>query len=331
MRQSRDFISGEPYSIEDLRAMVFEDRGPLDRPLALTLLGQRVYEGRIGDLERILMDDSEVPRLRHQAARFLGEIEAPEAERALERGAEIRDELVVRGVIEGLSAVGGDHARQRLEELGRRHGAVGEAARGAALLLSHRQGATDAEPFSAVKEKRAPVPRGSAVPIEVAPADPKEVDDAVTALTSVTRSLPLTRQGALSFQCEGNPFYLLFTEPVLEGGVDTFTSHPTQAGIVCRRQSLEGSAWELWYHVLTHPQTDNRVDILVTTPKNLDELVGTARVKGSRAEFELWALERPGALPIEVSGFYDGATVTITSARSALRRLPSLLASTNES
>jgi hypothetical protein len=331
MRYSNDFISGEPYSTEDLRAMVFEDRGPLDRPIALALLGQRVYEGRAADLERILMDESEAPRLRNHAARVLGDIEDPEAERALERGAEIRDELVVRGVIEGLSTVGSDQARERLEALRRRRGAVGKAARGATLLLSHRQGATDAEPFSALKERRAPLPRDGAVPIEVVPADPEEVDDAMAALASPTRSLALTRQGALSLKCEGNPFYLLFTEPVMLGGLSTLTSHPTQAGIVCRRQSLEGSAWELWYHVLTHPQTDNRIDILVTTPKNLDELVGTARVTGSRAEFELWALERPGALPIEVSGSYDGTTVTVTTARSAGRRLPSLLVSTAES
>jgi hypothetical protein len=323
MHNESDLISAEPYSVDELRTMVFEDGGPLARPLALALLGRKSYEGKVADLERLLMDDSEAPRLRNEAARLLGEIEEPEAERVLERGTEVRDELALRGVIEGLSAVGSVQARQRIEGLRRRRGAVGEAARAAALVLSHRHGGAQAEPLSVAKRTRAPLDRDRAIPIEVRPANREEVDDALTALAPAVRSLSLAPDGALSLACEGREFLVLFAANLAAGGIEFVASHPAQSGLVCGRQWLEGRAWEVWYHILTEPRQDGEIDILVTTPQHHAELAGSARVDGNRAEFELWAIEAPGALAIEVKGLYDGTTVTISDARSDARRRPS--------
>ena len=83
-----DVIDGARYSVEELRKAAFEGSGSLSRPLALALLRTRSYPEKVKDLERLLLDEHEVPRLRNLAAQLLGDTATPAAIRALERAAD---------------------------------------------------------------------------------------------------------------------------------------------------------------------------------------------------------------------------------------------------
>ena len=212
---------------------------------------------------------------------------------------------------------------QRIEALRQRRGPVGEAAQAAALVLAHRYGKSGVEPLSVATRNRLSLDHDRAIPIEVRPARAKDVASALAALAPAVAPLSLAADGALSFVCEGRRFLLLFAEHLASDGIESIASHPTQAGVVCARQQLEGRAWEIWYHILTEPQEDGVVDILVTTSQYRAELAGKARISTDQAEFELWTVEGPGVLAVEVRGVYDGKTVAISDARSDLRRQPS--------
>jgi HEAT repeat protein len=135
-----DFIEADRYSVRDLRDGVFRGKGSLSRPLALSLLRSKEYPRKVQDLEHLLTDENEEPRIRNLAAQILGEMGTPKAIDALERGLGSKEELTLRGVIKGLTTAGRSDAVPALRRLARRKGPVGEAAAGAANLLSHRSG-----------------------------------------------------------------------------------------------------------------------------------------------------------------------------------------------
>ena len=123
--------------------MVFKGHGSLARPLALSLLGRKRYPRKAKDLERLLMDESEMPRLRNMAAIELGRLGTPAATRVLERGLRVKEDLSLRGVLEGLSLAHVDRLHPAIRRLTRRKGPVGETARRTAMLLSHRLGSRE--------------------------------------------------------------------------------------------------------------------------------------------------------------------------------------------
>ena len=74
MTHSGDMIDARAYSVDELRAAVFENRGGLSRPLALGLLARKNYAKKVADLQQILLDEKEQPRLRSIAASGLSRL-----------------------------------------------------------------------------------------------------------------------------------------------------------------------------------------------------------------------------------------------------------------
>ena len=132
-------MDADGFSVAELRKMAFEDKGPLSRPLALALLGRKRYPRKTQDLERFVMDETETPRLRNMAALELGRLGTPAAVKALERGLSVKEDVSLRGVLEGISLTGVDRIHPEINRLKRRKGPVGETARRTAALLSHRR------------------------------------------------------------------------------------------------------------------------------------------------------------------------------------------------
>lgn len=316
-----DVIDGERYSVAELRKMIFEGQGELSRPLALSLLDRKSYPQKVKDLERLLADNAETPRLRAMAAVSLGRAGTPAAVEALKRSLATREPTVLRGVVRGLSMAGGEDARSALEGLKRRKGSVGETAKFAATLLGHQA--------STRGSKIGPQERGSlevdvrrAVPMKIAPAQRDETEEVLARVSKATPALRLTAENAISIECEDRRFMFLFGESSKEG-VGYFTQQKAEAGIVARRNELEGVGWEVKYHVLTQPREDGQVDLAVVTSRGRLMLVGSARIKNELAEFEIRSVEGAGVLPIAVSGTYDGQTLSVREARSNRRRSPS--------
>lgn len=315
-----DVINADPYSVAELRKMVFEGQGELSRPLALSLLERKSYPQKVKDLERLLRDDHQPPRLRSMAAVALGTIGTPPAVAALQRGATTKEPLALRGIVKGLSVAGGEDARSFIEGLKRRGGGVGDAARAEAGLLSHRAGARGSE-ITAPEGGPRVDPR-KATPIEIAPARREDAEEALTHVTKAVPALRLTTAGALSLQCEDRRFMFLLSEATKKG-LGQFAEAKAEAGVVATQRTTEGVGWEVKYHVLTRPRSGGSIDLTVVTHRGRLVLAGSARIVGERAEFELRAVDGSGALPISLNGTYDGQTLDIRDARSNLRRRPS--------
>src|SRR5689334_5726685 len=312
-----DVIEAGAYSIAELRKMALNDTGELSRPLALALLGRRSYPQKKRDMERLLMDDEEAPRIRNLAALQLADMGTPQATKVLERGLTIKDPLTLRGVVEGLGRVGGEEARPALQRLKRRAGPVGEAAKRAVALLSYREDARG----SSIESKRSvsKVSPRRMTPIETEPAHGDELERALAMIADRATTLRLTPRGATSLRCDGRSFLLLLTDTVADG-VGHLTEAKTQVGVVATSKQREGTGWNLKYHVLTEPRGNDQIDVLVTTEKGRLVLAGTARVTDDRALFSVRAVSRAGALPVELKGTYEAGQLSFDYARSDRRR-----------
>ena len=319
-----DVIDAGSYSVTELRRMVFSGKGPLSRPLALSLLGRKRYPSKTKDLERLLVDDGEEPRLRNMAAVELGRIGDSEAAAVLQQSLRIKEELTLRGVIEGLGLARIDRVPAAVRRLATREGPVGETARRAALLISHRAGTpevTTARPQTRI----ARLPGGADAPIEIATPRRAEVADALATVATITPAVALTDDGATAFICRNRT--IMFLLATVEGrGLDVaeVLRRKMQIGVVASRVEIEGRRWGVTYHVLTEPTGPRSIGIRMTSAKGRLMLEGTAQVSGERATFEIRSVGGPGALDVAVEGAFDGRHITFRNVRGSLFRQASL-------
>lgn len=315
-RQEPDIMDADGFSVAELRKMAFEDKGPLSRPLALALLGRKRYPRKTQDLERFVMDETETPRLRNMAALELGRLGTPAAVKALERGLSVKEDVSLRGVLEGISLTGVDRIHPEINRLKRRKGPVGETARRTAALLTHRLGLRGA----AMSRPEG----GRQTAIEIGRPRRSEIEAALSTLAKTATGLKLMYGGAVSFRCDDQKFMFMLRESIGDQpDLTRLVRHKAELAVVAARKEREHSGWALKYHVLTAPMSKDEIRIVVSTAKGRVTLEGIAKVERESADFQVHSVGGAGAVAIEVGGTYDGQKITFTNARSGVRRRPS--------
>jgi hypothetical protein len=316
--QSYDMIDAGAYSVEELREATFEGRGRLSRPLALALLGRKNYPQKVQDLERVLTNEQEMPRLRAMSAQFLGEIGGPDATRVLERGLDTRQGVTLRAVALALGKTGSREHVSRLESLAQRPDPVGKTARRALDVLSNRVQDAGTTRVSPEPPRLTPGQNERTTAIDVgAPSD----GDLAGAIRGVP-SRRLSRNSALSLRCQGRDLIFLFAEDAVRRGVDLFVNQG-EIGVVTERRKVEGTGWEERYRVIVEPRPNRVFSVVVTTHDARPLLRGEGQIRGQEAQFQLGSIDAPGAIPVEIRGRFDGRRLAIDEARSSQRRRPS--------
>jgi len=318
--RARDTIDGARYSVQELRAAVFERKGPLSRPLALSLLRGKEYPQKVPDLERLLTDEQEDPRIRSTAAQLLGDVRTPEAMGALKRGLDTGDVLTLRGVVQGLASAGGGEAVPALRRLARRKGPVGDAAKRAVILLTHRlpakgRTAGGPDPLGEGGKEREPPPRSS---LHIEPAPDEEVERALEGVARAVPDVPLGAEGAIAVRRGQRTFIFLPNREVV-ADVSALARSPMQLGVVAVPREREGSGWEAKHHILTEPAGEGRLTIAVLTSGGRMLLTGSGLVTGREVEFDVASVDRPGGTGVRVRGAYDGRSLRIDDADVELR------------
>lgn len=313
---SGDMIEAAAYSVDELREAVFEGRGRLSRPLALALLTRKDYREKVADLQKILADGNEQPRLRALAASGLGEVATPASVRALERGLQSDESVTMRASAKALANVGGRKHVELLEGLARSPGPVGSDAQRALRVLTER---LKVSPPTRDDTRTLPV-QATGKPTRIRIETPKAGD-----VANAVKSLPtrkLARRAAVSMRCQGRQFVFVFDDEALGRGVDMLR-RGGEVGVVAEPPGVEGVRWSPRYRVTVEPQDGPEFRVFVTTMDGRAVLAGRGTTEGGRASFELGALDVPGALPVEIRGSFDGKKVAFEQARSAVRRRPS--------
>jgi hypothetical protein len=318
MSHSGDMIEASAYSVDELRESVFEGRGRVARPLALALLSLKDYPTKVADLQKILVDEREQPRLRALAASGLGQIPTPASQRALEKGLQSKESVTLRAVAKALAEVGGKKHADALKKLAKSPDPVGRDAQQALNVLTQRLKLPPPKGRRTELETMPVQATGKPTKIRVGTPKPGEVANALKAFP--TRKL--ARRGAVSLTCQGRQMVFVFDDASLRAGADMF-KRGGEVGIVAEPPGVEGIEWYPRYRVAVEPEAKGRFRVVVTTHDGRPVLVGRGAQDGKTATFELNAADGPGALPVEIRGRFEGGKVTIDQARSGVRRRPS--------
>lgn len=307
MIEHADLIASAVHSVAYLRANIFGTKAELSRPLAVMMLAQKRYPRKVTDLKSLLLDEREEPRVRSTAALVLARTNTPAATGALRAGLKAKDPLALRGVVKGLALRGERSALPAIARLARGPGPLAASAAWAARLLRYRSGLGGSGIPGAGQLLRPDA--ATAAPILARAASRTMLAQARRMLADDAPGFAFSGTGALTFvACENRRLMLLLDrESVAQGLVRRMLARRALLGVVAEYSADEGEAWEIAYFVLTEPRRGQQARIAVVTPQGRLVLDGTAVVREGVAEFELVAVEGPGAVPIEIAGTIAGA------------------------
>ena len=316
MTNSGDMIDARAYSVDDLRAAVFEGRGDLSRPLALGLLSRKEYPKKVADLQQILVDEKEQPRLRAMAAQGLGEVSTAASQRALEAGIKSKEPLTQRASAKALAQVGTEKHLSALRSLAKSPGPVGRDAALAVESLTRR--------VKPPKRARGDLVEPMAVSATGKPARIKVEAAKAGDVAAAIKAMPgrkLARRGAVAMTCQGRRMVFAFDEAPLKRGTKMIETGG-EIGLVAEPPGVESTVWSPRYRVHVEPEGRGAFRIVVTTHDGKPVLAGRGTQEEGKATFAIGAADAPGALPVELRGSFDGKSVSFDVARSALRRRP---------
>ena len=292
---------------------IFGSHVDIARPLAVLLLGEKDYPGRVRDLARVLSSELQPAKARAIAANALARIATPDAARALVAALTVTDPMVLRAVVRSLALRGEASALPQIAALASR-APVGESATWAAMLLRYRAG-DDGHGLPPPTAVLRPDPK-KALDIASQPATVAALAEAAEAISaSLPNFAPSTSDG-LEFACgDRRLLVILDRERVEEGLPSRIFARKALVGVVAEYWSLEGEGWEVAYLVLTEPRSKAghaRVAVVTTHGRLMYD--GTAVGRGEAIAFELAGVAGPGNVPAGMKGTIVGDQVRLDAA-----------------
>jgi hypothetical protein len=341
---STDFVSVDDYTVDQLRASLFDDppkapsrddeteRPELDPLLAVSLLGQKTYDGQREDLHTLLRDESRDVRLRHNAALALARAAGTDAEQPLLKALERTQQVEVhRGVLKALQAVGGEAT---LEVLVDRGDAFPEGLTSVLdwtrTLLAFRLNTPASSPVGRLTMPERATVDGKHYEITAQPATDELRDAILEARAREFPGRPIDHHDAAVYTIETLDLQLGL------GLNATFVEQAGQpldaklvAGVVYKRDDIETAAWSPRNYILVQPTSpdqqgdvgDHQPDdvgetgaVFVTTTNGRIHYAGPFIIDDGGFRFELRAVDRPGLRSIHVEGTLQETELVLTEA-----------------
>jgi len=321
--QDADILTPDPkeFSVEELRKILAGESDRLPKVVAVSVLRRKDYpeKEKIADLERVLQNEQESPRLRHAAAVELGRLASPNAVANLRSALKISNEFVRRGVAQSLQLLGEDVKTTVAKPI--------TPVTGEALLVLHLRSAPGVGvPFPEPKDFLAPA--RAALAVKFQKANPEEATRAAHEAVGAELGLHLIPESALAVRClDRTLLYLPTQDAVRPDGPQRLLGKNGVAGVVVVRFTHEVEVWSVKYFVLTQPSgRDKELQILLVTAGGVVAFAGTAEVGGERAHFTLRTVVHPGAVAARIEGLCQDGVILFTQIRSEARRTQRLVA-----
>ncbi|PSN14182.1 hypothetical protein C7293_12800 [filamentous cyanobacterium CCT1] len=316
-----DAISSENFTVDELRDVVFGDSDRLSKSLALSLLAQKAYPNRIDDLQQVLQSNAEAAKIRHSAAIALSRIGTNEAQQVLLSNIDVENNLVLRGVLDGLAQIGNEETLQVIAARRQRLSSLRSAVQPEFSINNFMQDADRLDIVFPSTEQLLNVDVSQAETIALETATPATTRAAIASLSRRNLALDLAREQAFSIRCSGQTLLLLLNQAGLNQRLQPFRQGRTVFGVLAMEYTLEAETWEVKYYILTQSgSVRDQVDVVLVTSKGSPVFAGTADVRGSRAEFTIRAIERPGAAAVNIEGIYEAGSLQFSQAFGERRR-----------
>ena len=294
------------------RKQTFEEPVSSARALGALAAGASP-EVAVAALETVLAN-SRAPRSdRIAAARGLGTVATPEAERALLARARLRDPRVQQDVFAALGQFGGPEAAG---VLGRLAPPADHAARQqlefAQALITHRHALPGPFMTEARGVPRKPGRKKDMAPLTLALGTARVTADARARLRGPTYGIELADR-AVSLSCGPAEWTIFLNQAIRGPGASAaLFERPWIAGVLAqalpRREALMTR-----FVMLTRP-TGVRAHIDIVRADGEIVYTGTARPAGTAITFSIFDVERPATAALTLAGRVTGTGVTVDTA-----------------
>ncbi len=302
-----------------------------DRKIAISLLADSAIRDRHHQLDAILGDTDESPQLRYYAATALART-GTETARALlaTRLRATRNETVLSGILQSLGRIGGQPALTAVQRVANRRrvsSALKTQAMFAAALIKHRLGLTG--PTLPKQDRRTLLSLEPAGSRSFTFSEMSETDgEAVLSKISGTRfDIDYLVHPMYRIEC-GPRTWVLVLNSAFHGPETGRTLTRTNAlPAVLLRQITHLDRYNVAQLIFTAPTGREGLHIYTHRPSGVRIAAGSGKVIGEDIQFNLAALERPGAAAMDVRGRLgpDGATLdrSLSAVRLQPKRRPS--------
>jgi len=285
---------------------------------AIKLLQTANFPDKVHDLQLLMENEQESPEIRHLAATGLYKVNTPEAVEILISNSQIQDERVLTGVMKGLGRIGNESALEAISRV--RNSATGLAAlqaEFAAVLISHRLGLAGNDLKIPDDSEFLQLPSDAARSVLVTKASEREAEVCLQSLSTQPFGIEYTEDSLYQIQCGQNNWMLVFNrEFTHQDAVQTLQSRKAFPGVIATKNE-ETSSYSTAFLLLTSPaEQPNILNILIHRSTGEQIFSGTALVEGSKAEFSIHSIPRPGAFPVDIEGTFEGGKVELKTALS---------------
>jgi HEAT repeats len=285
---------------------------------AIYLLQAVDFPEKIQDYQDLLENEDEPSNIRYLAAIGLYKANTPEAIDILIGNSQTRDQNVLAAIMKGLGRIGDERALPAIVRV--KNSATGKAVSQAAFaagLLSHRFGLAGNDLRVPVASEYLPPPSGTTSQVRVATPPETEVEVYLRSLALQPFGIQQDVNRLYQIQCGRNNFMLAFNEAFTRSDtVRAMQVRKTLIGVIATKNE-ETESYSTAYLLLASPAAQaNVLDLLIH--RSTGELIfgGTAQIKGSRVEFSIRSISRPGAFSVDIAGSFEAGSLQLSTAQS---------------
>lgn len=309
-------IAGVPP--EELRAILTGQSTASRRRDAIVGVAASEIEDREQLLRDVLTDVSESPPTRARAAGGLASIATPSALLTLVRAAPDAEPTMLTTAIQLLGRSGGATEHRILDDIAALAGRpVADYARTAAALIAYRH-RLDAPGLADQQLGTLTLADGDRMPFEVSRPATSEAERCRRSLDAERLHWPVAPEHAVSLRCRTRTMILSMDPTFLTvGGVASLQRRKGLIAVVATRLE-DGDGYSASHFVLADPARGTQVLIRVCRPSGRLMLIGEGSVADS-IRFTLRAVERPGAVAVDLSGRFGPEGVVLGRAESSAR------------
>ncbi len=308
----------KPDQINLIRNVAAGRDTSFSRMQAINLLPSANFPNKATELQRLLENEQESQEIRHLAALALYKVNTPEAVEILLKNSQTQDQRVLASVMKGLGRIGNERTLAAISSVrARATGLAASQAEFAAALISHRLGLAGNDLKIPNSSEYLQIPGKAARLMQVAKASDAEAGVCLQSLATQPFGIEYAENSLYQIQCGRNNWMLVFNrEFTHQESVQTWQTHKAFPGVIATKNEETGS-YSTAFLLLTSPAAQpNLLNILIHRATGEQIFSGTGQVEGSKTEFSIRSIPRPGAFPVNIEGTFEGGQVELKTALS---------------
>lgn len=314
------FVLPDSFSTDGLIRVVRGQDKTIPRLQAITLLKESDVPQKREILRDLVKDENEDTRIRHQAIINLYSISnAKTTQFLLDNLPKVRDDRTQATIVQVLGRVGGATALREVDRVyNQSTGFTRNQAEFAAALIAYRHNLSGHElAFPNTNELLALPVNVPTQSTHVSLASDSEASLTLKYLAEEPFGIDLSRRSLHQIKCQPRDWMLALNEEFSGSeSAEQLQKRKALVGLLALK-SLELDSYSTAYMVLTTPQSNGQIQILLKTINGQTGFAGVADIERNEIRFSVQSIRKPGAVAVSFKAVYANGRLTNIEAQSA--------------